>query len=109
VGKPLVSSPVIIEGVAFRVSLHTHSVGRRGFARLYGTVAPAEVGALVGFQLLKPGHNSANAGGTVVKAGTSTVSSFSRTVRVRPGLYQALVKISDGAHVSAYSAPILIR
>jgi len=30
-------------------------------------------------------------------------------VRVQRGLYKALVKISDGAHVSAYSAPVLIR
>jgi hypothetical protein len=109
VGSPLVSSPVVLEGVAVRVVLHAHSTKRRGYARLYGTVTPAEVGALVGFQLLKPGHNSINASGTVVKAGTSTVSSFSRVVRVKPGVYQALVKVDDGAHMSAYSTPILIR
>jgi hypothetical protein len=109
VGKPVVSSPVILEGVAVRVSLHAHATRRRGFARLYGTVAPAEVGALVGFQLLKPGHRSTNVGGTIVKAGTASVSKFSRTIRVHPGLYQVLVKVTDGAHVSAYSAPVLIR
>ena len=109
VGKPEVSSPVIVEGVAVRVSFHAHRTRRRGFVRLSGTVAPAEVGALVGFQLLRPGK-SVNEGGTVVKAGTSTVSSFSRVVRVRhPGLYRALVRITDGAHVSNYSAPIFVR
>jgi len=78
--------------------------------RLYGTVAPAEVGALVGFQLLVAGHKSVNEGGTVVKAGTPTVSRFSRVVRVRRrGLYRALIDISDGAHVSNYSTPILVR
>ena len=78
--------------------------------RLYGTVAPAEVGALVGFQLLTPGR-STNEGGTVVKAGTPTVSRFNRVVRLRHhGLYRALVKVSnDGAHVSDYSAPVLVR
>ena len=78
--------------------------------RLYGTVSPAEVGALVGFQLLQPG-NSLNQGGTGVKAGTSDVSKFSRIVHVRhPGVYRALVKVTnDGAHVSAYSPPILVR
>ncbi len=81
----------------------------RGFVRLYGTVAPAEVGALVGFQLLRPGK-SINQGGTVVKTGTSTVSRFSRVIRVRhPGLYRALVKITDGAHVSNYSSPMFVR
>jgi hypothetical protein len=109
VGPPVVSSPVVIESVAVRVSFRVHSTSRRGYARLYGTVAPAEVGARVGFQLLTPGK-STNEGGTVVKAGTSTVSSFSRTVRVsHPGLYRALVLVSDGAHVFNYSPPILVR
>lgn len=109
VGKPEVSSPVIVEGVAVRVSFHARATRRRGFARLYGTVTPAEVGALVGFQLLTPGR-SINTGGTVVTAANAGLSRFSRVVRVRRrGLYRALVKVSDGAHVSAYSAPILIR
>jgi len=109
VGRPAVSSPVVTEGVAVRVSFHARATRRRGYARLYGTVAPAEVGALVGFQLLRRG-GSVNEGGTVVKAGTATVSSFSRVVPLRhPGVYRALVKISDGAHVSNYSEPILIR
>ena len=42
----------MIESVAVRVSFHAHRTRRRGFVRLYGTVAPAEVGAAVGFQLL---------------------------------------------------------
>jgi hypothetical protein len=110
VGKPFVSSPVIIEGVAVRVTIHVRRTKRAGFARISGTVAPAEVGALVGFQLLEPGHRSINVGGTVVGAGTATVSNFTRVIRVRHHrLYKALVRISDGAHVSAYSAPVLIR
>lgn len=109
VGKPEVVSPVVIENVAVRVSFHARRTRRRHFVRLYGAVAPAEVGALVGFQLLQPG-NSVNEGGTVVKAGTATVSRFSRIMRIRrPGLYRALVKISDGARVSSYSEPILVR
>jgi hypothetical protein len=109
VGKPEVSSPVIVEGVAVRVSFHAHRTRHRGRVRLYGTVAPAEVGALVGFQLLRPGK-SVNEGGTVVKTGTSSVSRFSRVIRVRhPGLYRALVRVTDGAHVSNYSSPIFIR
>jgi hypothetical protein len=109
VGKPVVSSPVALENVAVRVTLHARATKRHGFARLYGTVAPAQVGALVGFQRLKPGHRSANVGGTNVKPGTSAVSRFSRVVRVRHGLYKALIKVFDGAHLSGYSAPVLIR
>ncbi|MGO9447761.1 MAG: hypothetical protein ACLQQB_08715 [Solirubrobacteraceae bacterium] len=109
VGRPVVSSPVVLESVAVRVSFHVRRARRHGYVRLYGTVAPAEAGALVGFQLLRPGR-SVNEGGTVVKAGTATVSRFSRIVRLRHrGLYRALVKIDDGAHVSNYSEPILIR
>jgi hypothetical protein len=111
VGLPVVVSPVVLEEVAVRASFHVRSTHRRGYVRLYGTVTPAEVGAQVGFQLLKPGHASINQGGTTVKAGTSTVSSFSAVVRLRrPGLYRALIKVSaDGAHVSSYSPPILVR
>jgi hypothetical protein len=109
IGKPKVSSAILQEDVAVRVSLHVRATRRHGFARLYGTVAPAEPGALVGFQLLRPGR-SLNQGGTVVEAGTlGGVSSFSRVVRVRRGLYEALVRVFDGAHVSAYSRPVLIR
>jgi hypothetical protein len=106
IGGAIVSSPVVLESVAVRVSFHARRTRRRGYVRLYGNVAPAEVGAQVGFQLLQPGK-SVNEGGTVVKAGSATVSTFSRVVRVRhPGLYRALIKISDGAHVSNYSPPI---
>jgi hypothetical protein len=110
VGKPEVSSPVVLENVAVRVSFHARSVGRPGFVRLYGTVAPAEVGALVGFQLLQPGHRSVNEGGTAITTGSSTVSSFSRIVRLhRRGLYRALIQVPAGAHISNYSTPILVR
>jgi hypothetical protein len=109
IGKPTVVSPVVLESVAVRVSFRGNSTRRRGYARLYGTVAPAEVGARVGFQLLTPGR-STNEGGTVVTTGTSTVSKFSATMRIRhSGLYRALVLVSDGSHVYNYSAPILIR
>lgn len=111
VGLPVVISPVVLESVAVRATVHVRSTKRRGYVRLYGTVTPAEVGAQVGFQLLKPGHASINQGGTVVKAGSATSSSFSGFMRLRkPGLYRALIKVSnDGAHVSNYSAPILVR
>jgi hypothetical protein len=110
---PFISSPVIVEGVAVRVTFHIHRVHRprRGrFYRMYGTVTPAEVGARVGFQLLRSGARSTNQGGAFVKSGTPTVSRFSTIVRVRhPGVYQALVQVADGSHVSAYSASIRIR
>jgi hypothetical protein len=105
----IVVSPIVLENVAVKVTFHSARTRRRGWVRLSGTVSPAEVGALVGFQLLQPG-NSLNQGGTGVTTGTSTVSKFSRIVHVRPGVYRALVKLTnDGAHVSAYSPPIFVR
>jgi hypothetical protein len=110
IGGPLVTSPVVTQNVAVVVTFHARRTHRHGRWRLYGTVTPAEAGALVGFQRLVPGGRTVNAGGTVVRSATSTASSFSRTVRLRHrGVYRALVKINDGAHVSAYSAPVLIH
>ncbi|MGA7704528.1 MAG: hypothetical protein WB998_06490 [Solirubrobacteraceae bacterium] len=112
IGAPYVVSPVFLESVAVRVGFHVQRVRRNRpgrYYRMYGTVAPAEVGAQVGFQLLRPGHSSLNVGGTSVHSGSPTVSTFSTIVRVRHrGVYQALVKINDGSHVSAYSEPIRI-
>jgi hypothetical protein len=109
VGKPLVVSPAITETVAVRVSFHVRRAAKRGYVRFYGTVAPAEVGAQVGFQFLQPGK-SINEGGTIVRSGTPTVGRFSGRMRLRHrGLYRALVKVSDGGHVSDYSTPILVR
>jgi hypothetical protein len=112
-GAPFISSPVLLEGVAVRVTFHIHRVHRHRHGRfyhMYGTVAPAEVGARVGFQLLRPGLPSVNKGGTFVRSGTPTVSRFSTVVRIRHrGLYQALVQVADGSHVSAYSTPIRIH
>jgi hypothetical protein len=110
VGGTIVVSPVVAESVAVRVTFRATKTRRRGWVRLSGTVTPAEVGALVGFQLLRNGANSINEGGTVVKIGTSTSSRFERIVRIRhAGVYRALVKINDGAHVYNYSPPIYIR
>ena len=52
-GLPVVISPVVLESVAVKASVHVRSTNRRGYVRLYGTVTPAEPGAQVGFQLLK--------------------------------------------------------
>ena len=111
VGRPEVSSPVVLENVAVRVSFHVRSDGRPGFVRLYGTVSPGGGRcALVGFQLLRPGHKSVNEGGTAETAGSSTVSNFGRTVHLRRrGLYRALIQVPAGAHVSNDSTPILVR
>jgi len=107
-GSPSVTSPTLLEDVAVRVSLYIHRAARRGFYKVYGTVSPAEAGALVGFEQLRPGNHYVNVNGTVVRAGNSSVSVFSRTVRLkRHTLYRALVKVSDPAHASIESSSVL--
>jgi hypothetical protein len=108
---PRVISPVLLEGVSVRVTLHARRVRhhRGRFFRLYGSVDPAEIGASVGFQWLRPGRPSINQGGAFVEPGRAGRGHFSAIVRIRHnGLYTALVVVKDGSHVSAYSAPIRI-
>jgi hypothetical protein len=80
----------------------------RGGLRLAGVLALA-VGALA-----LPAQAAAVPAPTVTTGGVSNVASVSRfgaVVRLRHrGLYRALIKVTnDGAHVSNYSEPILIR
>jgi hypothetical protein len=106
---PPVNSPVAVELVAVRVTLHLRPTGRHGYARLYGTVTPAEVGALVSFQLLRPDGRPVAVSSTVITSGSADFSRFSRVVRIRrSGLYRAYVRVASGAQVSNDSRAILI-
>jgi hypothetical protein len=111
--SPYLSSPPVVEGVAVQVTLHARRVQRhrRGlYYSFYGTITPAEVGASVGVQWIRSGAPSLNQGGTFATLGTNTSSRFGTVVRIRHrGVYQALVVVKDGSHVSAYSAPVRIR
>jgi hypothetical protein len=106
-GKPVVSA-VTQENVAVRVSSHVARTKRRGFARIYGTVTPAVIGAQVGVLRIAKGHGIL-AGGTVVKPRNSISGQFSRVVRVQKGAYRVLVKVAPGGVVSAYGTPLLIH
>lgn len=109
VGTPAVTSAVVLEGVAVRVTLHVARTRRRGYVRLYGNITPSEPGALVGFQLEQGHGRSVNVGGTGAKAAGSSYATYSRVVRLRHrGTYRALVEIDDPAHLSAYSGPVVI-
>ena len=81
--KPAIVSPVVTENVAVKVTSHIAKTKRKGYARIYGTVTPAENGAQVGM-LRIVGGRGVLAGGTVLKSnGTATSSGFSRVVRVQ--------------------------
>jgi hypothetical protein len=102
-----VVSPVATENVAVRVSSHVARTKRAGFARIYGTVTPAVIGAQVGILRIAQGHGIL-AGGTIVKGRNSISGQFSRVVRVKKGAYRVLVKVAPGGVVSAYGTPLLI-
>jgi hypothetical protein len=106
--KPVVASLVATESVAIRVSSHLARTRRRGFARVYGTVTPAEAGAQVGILRITHGHGVL-VGGTILRPHSATSSSFSRVVRVHKGVYRVLVRVVGAAQISNYGQPLLIR
>jgi len=109
VGLSAVNSPVVLERVAVRVSLHLRSTGRSGFVRMYGAVEPAEVGAPVIFQLLRRGLPPRSIATTTVLPATASASRFSQIVRIHHrGLYRALVRVNNGQQTSGHSRAILI-
>jgi hypothetical protein len=106
--NPPVLSPVAVENVAVRVSSHVGHVHRRHFARIYGTVTPAVDGMQVGILRITHGHGVL-AGGTVLRHLSATSSKFSRVVPVSRGVYRVLVRVTNGAQVSNYGQPLVIR
>jgi hypothetical protein len=109
-GTPSASSPVVLERVAVRVSLHVRHTARRGYVRMYGTVAPAESRARVAVQRLRRDGRWVTESGTVVRPATTTTSRFSRVVHLRNrGLYRAFVTIADPAHVAGHSGAVRVR
>jgi hypothetical protein len=106
---PPAESPIVLERVTVRVTLHLRPTGRRGYVHLYGTVTPAQPVALVDFQLLAPGGRPVTVSKTVITDATGTHSRFSRAVRIRrAGLYRAYVYVAGGAQYSNHSRAILI-
>jgi hypothetical protein len=106
--KPVVASLIATENVAVKVSSHLSRTHRRGYARVYGTVTPAEDGAEVGILRIVHGHGVL-VGGTRLRHHGTANSSFSRVVRVHKGIYRVLVRVVNAGQVSAYGQPLLIK
>jgi hypothetical protein len=103
-----VVSPVVVENVAVRVDSHVARTGRRGFARIFGTVTPAEDGMQVGILRITHGRGVL-VGGTTLRHRDASSSKFSRVVPVKRGVYRVLVRLTSGAQVSNYGQPLVIR
>jgi hypothetical protein len=106
-GHPI-ASPITTEEVAVRVNSHIAHTSRRHFARIYGTVAPAEDGAEVGILKVVHGRKVLVAG-TFLRHRDASSSSFSRVLPVGRGAYLVLVRVLSGAQVSNYGRPLLIH
>lgn len=107
---PAVYSHVLVELVPVRVTLELRSTGRPGYARLFGTVTPAEPGSVVGFQLLRPGRRPLGVASMFITGRAGAFSRFSRVVRIRrAGFYRAVVYVASGAQVSNHSRDVLIH
>jgi hypothetical protein len=106
--NPPVLSPVAVENVAVRIDSHVARTSRPHFARISGTVTPGADGMEVGILRITHGHGVL-VGGTLLRHRNASSSKFSRIVRVRPGVYRVLVRVTSGAQVSAYGPPLAIR
>ncbi|HWX52006.1 MAG TPA: fibronectin type III domain-containing protein [Solirubrobacteraceae bacterium] len=106
--NPPVISPIAIEAVTVRVDSHVARTGRRHFARIFGTVTPAEDGMQVAILRITHGHGVL-VGGSILHHRNATSSKFSRVVPVRSGIYRVLVRVTNGAQASNYGTPLLIR
>jgi hypothetical protein len=105
--NPPVASPVALDGVAVRIASHVARTSRTHFARIFGTVTPAENGMQVGILRITHGHGVL-VGGALLHPRNAGSSKFSRVVPVRPGVYRVLVRVTSGAQISNYGEPLLI-
>jgi hypothetical protein len=105
--NPPVISPVTIASVVVRVNSHVGRARRHGFARIFGTVAPAEDGAQVGILRTTRGRGVL-VGGTTLRHRDANSSAFSREVPVKRGVYRVLVRVTNGAQLSNYGQPLVI-
>jgi len=108
VASPPAISPTVTAAVAVRVSSRVRHGAGPHRVRFSGTVTPAENGDHVAILRIVSGRGVPVAAAVLHPDGPARSSFFSRTVRVRPGVYRVLALVA-GAQVSAYGPPLLIR
>jgi len=105
--NPPVMSPVTLETVAVRVSVHVRRARRPHSLRIFGTVTPAEAGMQLGVLRIVHGRGVLVGGSTL--RGAVGRSAFSVVIPARAGVYRVLALIRNSAQASNYSRPVLIR
>jgi hypothetical protein len=106
--SPPVVSPVAWENVTVNVEAHVGRSRRAHHVRVFGTVTPAESGMQVAVMKIVHGGSRLAAGGTLHPRNASS-SQFSIAVPRRRGVYQVLVRVTNGAQMSNYSSPLVVR
>jgi hypothetical protein len=106
--SPPVTSPVAVENVVVQVVSHVGRANRPHFARIFGTVTPAEDGMRVAILRITHGQG-ALVGGTLLHHRDASSSKFSRVVPVSSGVYRVLVRVTSGGQISNYGQPLVIR
>lgn len=109
IAKPQIVSPIVIEQVAPDISIFAHRTRRRHRVRFYGTIRPNEEGMAV--EILRIGRSGAHRVGLTFARGLGpSRARYSRVVRVRRGgVYEVLLRVTNGAQTSVYSTPIRVR
>jgi hypothetical protein len=107
--NPPAYSTVGTESVAVSAALHISRTHKPGYDRFYGTVSPAEPGALIGYERLKARKGFVNIGGGALAAGGSGNSSFSKVLKIHSGVYRVFVQTNGGAQVSNVSQTVSVR
>jgi hypothetical protein len=102
-------SAVATERVAVKVTLHVSRTRRAGFERFSGSVSPAEPGALVGYERLKPRQGFVTVAGGALGLGGGSTSTFNRVLKVKRGVYRVSIQTNGGAQVSNVSQTVSIR
>ena len=107
-----VASPVVAVSVALAVTLNHRATGthKRPTVHFSGTIAPAEPSARIAFERLVGTKWRVISGTVASPTVTNEVATFSSTVRIHQGgFFRALVLPVEGAHVSGYSQPVVVR
>jgi hypothetical protein len=108
--KTPIVSPILIEGVAVSVTIETRPSQRRHHVRVFGAVTPNVEGMPVEIFKLVNGHPILVA--TTFTRGLSASSAHYDAVIRRPrrgGVYEALVRVTNGAQTSADSPPAFVH
>jgi hypothetical protein len=106
--NPPVVSAVAWENVTVQVEAHVGRSRRAHHVRVFGIVTPAVNDMQVGVMRIVHGGSRLAAGGFLHPRNAGS-SEFSIAVPRRRGLYQVLVRVTNGAQMSNYSSPLVVR